>query len=278
VREVLRQIWANPTGRIGLVLVVLILVLSLAGPWLVPYDPNRLQISQRFQPPSLAHWLATDHLGRDLLARLAHGGQIALGVALSTIAIALVAGTLLGIVAAFGSPRTEGAILILFDIVSSFPSLVLALAVVALLGPGLDRVVLIVAITLIPHFGRVARAQTLAIRNSPFIEAEQVLGASQIRIILRHVLPSIAGPLIVLASMDIPVVITIEAGLSFLGVGVPPPRASWGTLLYDGYSNLNQSIYPVVFSGLVLTLATLGFTLFGEAFRDATDPKLRREP
>ena len=166
----------------------------------------------------------------------------------------------------------------MFDIVSSFPSLVFALAVVAILGPGLVNVILIVAVSLVPHFGRVARAQVLTLKNSPFLEAERILGASRARVVLVHVLPNIMGPLVVLASMDIPVVITIEAGLSFLGVGVRPPLASWGTLLHDGYSYLSQSYWPVLFSGLILTATTLGFTLFGEALRDAIDPKLKAEP
>ncbi len=278
MHAVLARVWGRPTGRLGLLLVAALLLLGLLGPPLAPYDPNKLNILARFAGPSPAHWMGTDHLGRDLLSRIADGGQVALLVALSTIAIALVAGTLLGIAAAYAPPQGERAILVAFDIVSAFPSLVFALAVVALMGPGLDKVVLIIAVTLLPHFGRVARAQTLSLRNSPFLEAERVLGASPLRMTLHHLVPNILGPLVVLASMDIPVVITIEAGLSFLGVGVPPPRASWGTLLHDGYNTLTQSPWPVVFAGLMLTLATLGFTLFGEALRDAIDPKLRVEP
>ncbi|BAI73631.1 ABC transporter permease protein (plasmid) [Azospirillum sp. B510] len=278
MRAVLDRVWRDPGGRVGLLLVAAVLLLGLAGPLLVPQDPNKLNILARFGGPSAAHWLGTDHLGRDLLSRIADGGRVALLVALSTIAVALAAGTLLGIAAAYAPPGAERAILAAFDIVSAFPIVVFALAVVALMGPGLDKVILIVAVTLVPHFGRVARAQTLSLRNSPFLEAERVLGASPLRITLHHLVPNILGPLVVLASMDVPVVITIEAGLSFLGVGVPPPRASWGTLLHDGYTTLSQSPWPVIAAGAVLTLATLGFTLFGEALRDAIDPKLRTEP
>jgi peptide/nickel transport system permease protein len=278
MRAVLGRVWRQPAGRFGLLLVVAVLLLGVIGPPLAPYDPNKLNILARFGAPSAAHWFGADHLGRDLFSRMADGGRVALMVALSTIAIALVVGTLLGIAAAYASPWGERAILVVFDIVSAFPTLVFALAVVALLGPGLDKVILIVAITLIPHFGRVARAQTLSLRNSPFLEAERVLGAQPWRITLHHLAPNILGPLVVLASMDIPVVITIEAGLSFLGVGVPPPRASWGTLLRDGYTTLSQSPWPVIVAAGMLTLATLGFTLFGEALRDAIDPKLRVEP
>ncbi|MGQ3030078.1 MAG: ABC transporter permease [Ferrovibrionaceae bacterium] len=277
MRGVIAQIWRRSTGRLGLILVVLILIMGLGAQVISPYDPNELDILNRFSDPTWIHPMGTDHLGRDLFSRMLYGTQTALLVAVSTIIVSLVVGTLMGIGAAYAPREVERAILILFDIISSFPSLVFALAVVALLGPGLGKVVLIVSITLLPHFGRVARAQVLSLKNAPFLEAERVLGASRARLVLVHIVPNIMGPLVVLASMDIPVVITIEAGLSFLGVGVPPPLASWGTLLNDGYANLTETIWPVAFAGLMLTLATLGFTLFGEALRDAIDPKLKTD-
>jgi peptide/nickel transport system permease protein len=277
MRGVIAQIWRRSTGRLGLILVVLILIMGLGAQVISPYDPNELDILNRFSDPTWIHPMGTDHLGRDLFSRMLYGTQTALLVAVSTIIVSLVAGTLMGIGAAYAPREVERVILILFDIISSFPSLVFALAVVALLGPGLGKVVLIVSITLLPHFGRVARAQVLSLKNAPFLEAERVLGASRTRLVLVHIVPNIMGPLVVLASMDIPVVITIEAGLSFLGVGVPPPLASWGTLLNDGYANLTETIWPVAFAGLMLTVATLGFTLFGEALRDAVDPKLKTD-
>ena len=273
----LARIWGSGTGRLGLVLVVLVVLGALLAPLIAPHDPNQIAVMNRFSGPTLQNPLGTDQLGRDIFSRLLYGTRIALGVSILSILIAFVAGLLLGIAAAYLPPRLERVILIIFDIISSFPSLVLALAVVALLGPGLWKIILIVSVTLVPHFGRVARAQTLALKNSPFLEAERVLGASPARLVLVHIVPNVSGPLVVLASMDIPVVIAIEAGLSFLGVGVPPPSPSWGTLLNDGYAYLDQSIWMAVFAGLALTIATLGFTLFGEALRDAVDPKLRTE-
>jgi peptide/nickel transport system permease protein len=151
------------------------------------------------------------------------------------------------------------------------------LAVVAVFGPSTQIVILIVAVTMTPHFGRVARSQVLTLRSAPFLEAERILGASPLRIVFSHVLPNILGPLVILASMDIAVVISIEAGLSFLGLGVRPPLASWGTLIQDGYQYLSQSWLPVVVSSVALALTTLGFTLFGEALRDAVDPRIGRE-
>lgn len=274
----LARIWRSGTGRFGLVTVAGIVLLAVLAPLLAPYAPNALDVQNRFSPPSAAHWLATDHLGRDLLSRILYGGRIAVAVALSVTALSLAIGTLLGVAAAYAPRQGERAILILFDVIYSFPGIILALASVAVLGPSLENIILLVTIGFVPQFGRVARAQTIVLKNSPFLEAERVLGASRLRIVFHHVLPNILGPLVVLASMNVPVVITIEAGLSFLGVGIQPPLASWGSLLHDGYTYLDQSPWPVLVSGLALTLATLGFTLFGEALRDAIDPRMRREP
>jgi peptide/nickel transport system permease protein len=272
------RIWASPTGRIGALLTAVVLVLAVFAPWLATHDPNGIDVPARYAAPSLAHWMGTDHLGRDFFSRIVFGARIALVVALSVTALALALGTLLGVVAAYAPPAAERPILIVFDIVNSFPGVIFALVVIALLGPSLTNVIILVAVSFVPQFGRVARAQVLALKHSPFLEAERVLGASFARLVFFHVLPNILGPLVVLASMDVPVVITIEAGLSFLGVGVRPPLASWGTLLNDGFTHLTQSSWPVLFSGLALAVATLGFTLLGEALRDAADPKLRREP
>ena len=271
----LRRLLATPSGAIGTAIVAAIAVAAIFAPWISPYDPDALDVLDRFSPMTPAHWLGTDQIGRDTLSRLLHGATVAMEVSLTSILIALAIGTVLGILAASLSTAAERIILILFDVVSAFPSLVLALAVVAVFGPSNLLLIFIVATTLVPQFGRVARAQTLALRSAPFLEAERILGASPARIMVGHILPNIAGPLIVLASMEVPVVITIEAGLSFLGLGLRPPLASWGTLIYDGYAYLSDSPLPVVASSLALAVATLGFTLFGEALRDATDPKVR---
>ena len=270
------RIVRRPAGAVGAVIVALILVAALFAPWLSPYDPDALDVMQRFAAPGRAHWLGTDQLGRDLFSRLLHGATVAMAVSGTAILLALLVGTALGVIAASSSAMVERAVLVLFDIVSAFPSLILALAVVAVFGPSNAYLVGIVAGTLMPQFGRVARAQTLGLRAAPFLEAERILGASQGRILGRHVLPNIAGPLIVLASMEIPVAITIEAGLSFIGLGIRPPLSSWGTLIYDGYSYLSDSPLPVLVSSVALAVATLGFTLFGEALRDAADPRAVR--
>jgi peptide/nickel transport system permease protein len=275
--DVFGRVWRSPSGRLGLIATLLVVLGGLAAPLIATHMPNQIDVVARLAPPSGAHWLGTDHLGRDLYSRGLYGTRIAVSVALAVTATALVLGILLGVTAAYAPTPVERAILAVFDIISSFPSLILALALVAVLGPGLVNIIILVTIVFVPQFGRIARAQTLTIKERPFLEAERALGASGPRIMLQHVLPNIVGPIVVLASMNIPVVITLEAGLSFLGVGIRPPLASWGSMLFDGFTYLEQSIWPVLVAGGMLTLATLGFTLFGEALRDAIDPKLRRD-
>ncbi len=271
----MRRIVGNWSGRAGAVLVALVVVFALFAPLLATHDPEALDVMNRFGSPTAGHWLGTDQVGRDIYSRLVFGTRVAIGVALAAIALAAAPGVLLGMAAAVLGGWWDRTLLVLFDVVAAFPSLILALAIVAVFGPSTRNLVLIVALTLTPQFGRVARAQALAVKAAPFLDAERILGAARARIVLRHLLPNIAGPLIVLASLDIPNVITIEAGLSFIGLGVRPPLASWGTLINDGYAYLSDSVWPVLTASMALAIATLGFTLFGEALRDALDPRNR---
>ena len=273
-RAILRDIWRSPSGRIGLVLVVAILLFAIFGP-VLSVDPYKIVIKDRFQAPSLGHLLGTDNLGRDLFSRTAQGTRAALVISLLVVAMSLLIGAILGIVAGMAGGWVDRAVTVLFDIVSSYPAVILAMGLVALYGAGFGNLLMVVTVLFIPQFGRMARAQTLSLRHQPFIDAERILGLPTGKLILRHFAPNVLGPLIVLASMNIPVVITIEAGLSFLGLGVQPPQASLGTLIKDGYTFLNQSWWPTIGSAATLALATLGSTLFGEALRDAADPKLK---
>jgi peptide/nickel transport system permease protein len=272
--SLLRDIWRSPTGRIGLVLVVAILLFAIFGP-AFSIDPNKIAIKDRFQAPSLTHLLGTDNLGRDLFSRTAQGTRAALIISLLVVALSLLAGAIIGITAGMAGGWVDRAIVAVFDIVNSYPAVILAMGLVALYGTGFGNLLIVVTILFIPQFGRMARAQTLSLRHLPFIDAERILGLPVPKLIWRHFMPNVLGPLIVLASMNIPVVITIEAGLSFLGLGVQPPQASLGTLIKDGYTFLNQSWWPTIGSAVTLALATLGSTLFGEALRDAADPKLK---
>ena len=262
---------------IGLVLVILITSSAILAPVIVPHNPNKLNVRYRLKGPSADHWLGTDQLGRDVLSRVIVGSRIALQVALVSISIAVFFGLILGMMAGYGSKKLDGILIILFDTVRSFPTIMFALAVVTLLGPSLNTIILVVIITSIPVYGRIVRTQTLALRFNEFILAEKAMGAGKLRILGVHILPNVIGPLLIIASMDIPVVVTIEAGLSFLGLGVRPPTASWGSILNDGYAFIRNTPWLVIAGGIPLILTTLGFTFFGEALRDVFDPKLRQE-
>jgi len=276
-RRALKRVLREPLGALGLTLVVFVLVSAIGADWFSSHEPNKIDIKSKLQPPSAEHILGTDQLGRDIYSRVLVGGQIALKVSLVSIGIALVIGLSLGLIAGFGPRWLDNSLMLLFDSVRSFPTVMFALAVVTLFGPSLNTVMIVVIVTQIPIYGRMVRSQTLALRDAEFILAERALGAGFFRIIGMHMLPNVIGPLLILASMDIPFVITIEAGLSFLGMGVRPPTPSWGTILNDGYSYIYNTPWPVIAGGIPVILTTLGFTFLGESLRDVFDPKLRKE-
>ncbi|MBT5302518.1 MAG: ABC transporter permease [Tateyamaria sp.] len=265
----------DPLGLVGLIIVGLIVFSAIFAPWIVPYDPIAMNIPDRMQGPSLSHLAGTDQLGRDTFSRVIMGGRVALQVAIPTIGGAITIGLILGMIAGYGPKWLDNVIVLLFDTVRSFPTVMFALAVVALVGPSLNTVILVIMVTSIPTYGRVVRTLTQSLRNSEFIEAERSLGASVFRIMRVHILPNVIGPIAVLAAMDIPTVIGLEAGLSFLGMGVKPPTPSWGSLLNDGYNLIRNTPWLIIAGGIPLILTTLGFTFLGEALRDVVDPKLR---
>ncbi|CDX60389.1 putative peptide transporter permease subunit: membrane component of ABC superfamily [Mesorhizobium plurifarium] len=271
----LRALLADPFTRVALILVAGFLVTAIFAPWLAPYSPVKIDVLHKLQPPSAEHWFGTDHLGRDLLSRVIYGARTALTIAMVSVAIAGAIGLLLGLIAGYG-PRWLDAILVLaFDSMNSLPMIMFALAIITVLGAGTGTLIIVIAATSFPSYARLIRAQTLALKNSDYILAERLLDASAARIIFIHLLPNVAGPLIILLSMDIPVVIMVEAGLSFLGLGVRPPTPSWGSILYDGYTSIRSAPFMVIFGGLPLVLATLGFTFLGEGLRDYLDPRLQ---
>jgi peptide/nickel transport system permease protein len=274
--DALRRVLRDPLGALGATLVLLFVLSAALAPMIAPYDPNALDVPARLQGPSLAHLLGTDNLGRDVLSRVLYGGRIALGVALTAVGLSLIAGISLGLIAGYGPRWLDNLLLLLFDSVRAFPVIMFALAVITVVGPSLQTVILVVVVTTIPQYARIIRTQTLSLRHTEFILAERSLGASAPRVLLVHILPNVIGPLLILASMEIPVVITIEAGLSFLGLGVRPPTPSWGNILNDGYAFIRNTPWLVIAAGIPLVLTTLGFTFLGEALRDVFDPRLRR--
>lgn len=274
-REITAHLMKAPLGLAGLVIVLLIIFSALFADLIVPYDPIAINIRERLRGPGFDHLLGTDQLGRDTFSRVIMGGRVALQVALPTVAGALTLGLLLGMIAGFGPRWLDNLIILFFDTVRSFPTVMFALAVVALVGPSLQTVIVVIMVTSIPIYGRVVRTMTLSLKASEFILAEKSMGASTARILTVHILPNLLGPMAVLAAMDIPTIVGLEAGLSFLGMGVRPPTPSWGSLLNDGYTLIRNTPWLIIAGGVPLILTTLGFTFLGEALRDVVDPKLR---
>ena len=266
----------EPLGAFGIALVLLMVGGAVFADLLTSFDPSRISPRDRFQSPSLDHLLGTDHLGRDLFSRVLHGGRIALSVALFATATSLAIGVVLGLVAGYGPRWLDAVMLLLFDSIKSFPTVMLALALVTLFGPSLTAVVIVVVLVNVPGYARIIRTQTLALKGSEFVTAAQSMGAGTVRILRHHIMPNVISPLLILASMDIPVVIAIEAGMSFLGLGVRPPTPSWGSILNDGFTAIRDTPWIAVAGGLPIILTTLGFTFLGETMRDLFDPRLKR--
>jgi len=271
-----RRLLHEPLGLLGLALVALLLFTGIFADWIVPFEPNKINVPDRMQGSSLTHFAGTDQMGRDIFSRIIKGSQIALIVGISSIAISLMLGLALGMLAGYGPRWLDNCLLLLFDTIYSFPLVMLALTVITLLGVSLQTIMLVVVVGTTPVYSRLVRTATLSLKSSEFILAERSLGAGPVRVMLRHVLPNVVGPLLIIASMDIPSVITLEAGLSFLGLGVPPPAASWGRTLNEGYNLIREAPWIVVAGGIPLIMTTLGFTFLGECLRDMLDPKLRR--
>jgi len=274
-KSVVARLARRPAGLFGLVVVIGLGLAAAFAPFVAPYDPAAQDIANRLQGPSQSHLLGTDHLGRDLLSRIIFGARVELGVAVPAVSAALVLGLLLGVTAGYLGGRVDNVLIVVMDSIQAFPAVVLALTVLALLGPSLRNVLFVIALTFSPQYARVARASVLALKQDPFIEGARALGASSLRVVTVHVLPNIVAPLFILLAMNIPSAIAVEAGLSFLGVGVQPPTASWGVILAEGFERVRDAPWPVLSTGLALILTTLGFTLLGETLRDAIDPRMR---
>lgn len=276
-RSGLRRLVHDPMGAVGLTLVALLVLSAVFANLLAPFDPAAINVPAKLQPPSWAHWLGTDQLGRDVYSRALYGGRIALSVALLSTGLAVGIGMILGMIAGFGPRWADNAIVLAFDTVRAYPVIILALAVGPIFGAGLTTVIGILVATSVPYYGRIIRTAVISASKSDYVEALMAMGMSRARIVIRHILPNVIGPILILASMDIPTFIAAEAGLSFLGVGVKPPESSWGLILDDGYKFIRQTPWLVIAGSVPLILATLGFTFLGEALRDTFDPKLRKE-
>jgi len=258
--------------------VLVLLVCALTAPWLAPYDPNVQNLPSRLDGPSLAHLLGSDELGRDILSRVIHGARISFYVGTSVVLLSLMTGLLIGSLAGYyGGLLDKFFNIIVIQSFQAFPGILLAIALVAFLGPGLGKLILALAIGGWVGYARLVRGQVLKVRELDFIEAERALGASNSRILVRHILPNIIQPVIVQAAIGMAGAILAEATLSFLGLGVPPPTPSWGAMLNDGRSHLFDAPHLVVFPALAVMFAVLAFNFLGDGLRDYLDPHSRPE-
>ncbi|MDP9039362.1 MAG: ABC transporter permease [Acidobacteriota bacterium] len=274
--NVIAQWKAQPLAVAGCTLLLLFVACALFAPWLAPDDPGGLNLSGRLLGPGHGHWFGTDELGRDILSRTIYGARISLVVALSVVAISLSLGLIAGAAAGFYGGWTDTVLNVyVTNAFLALPGILLAIAFVAFLGPGLFNLILALSISGWVGYARLVRAQVLAIREREFVEAARALGASDMRLMVRHILPNILQPLLVQAAVGLAGAVLSEATLSFLGLGVPPPAASWGAMLNDARSHLFDSPHLALFPAIAVMLAVLSFNFVGDALRDLLDPRLR---
>ena len=265
--------WRNPIGIVGAAIVGLNVLIALVGPSIWTIDPDELA-APRLEPPSWAHPMGTDELGRDTLARIIHGAQVSLQVGAISVSIAFVFGVSLGLLAGFYGGKLDGLLMRLVDVMFALPGLVLAIVIAGLLGPNRRNAMIAIGIVITPAFARVVRGAVLEVMGFPFVESARALGSSHGRIMVRHVLPNIAAPLIVLVTVYLSTAILSEAALSFLGLGTQPPEASWGGMLNSARAYLDIDPWLSIFPGLAIMVVVLGFNFLGDGLRDILDPRL----
>jgi ABC-type dipeptide/oligopeptide/nickel transport system permease subunit len=272
-----KKLLKNPSGAVGAGLTSLFIFLAIFGSWVAPYDPNDLSVGPPLEAPSSGHWMGTDELGRDQTSRVIDAAQIAVTVSVLSVAIALVAGSVLGIIAGYRGGWTDKLLVRLMDVMFSFPALLLAIVIVAVLGPGLVTASIAIAIVYTPRFARVARSTSLSVRQDLYIEAAKLSGVSSFRIARRHVLPNISAALIVLATLSMSTAQLAYASLSFLGLGTNPPNADYGSMLARARNFMTLAPWLIIFPAIALILLIVGFNLLGDALRDVLDPRSETE-
>ena len=268
-------LWQRKAVLIGVLILATIALLAIFAPWITPYEPGRMRIAQRLRPPGAQYWFGTDEFGRDIFTRVIYGGRISLLAGALTVAVASVCGTILGVVAGF-FPKLDAALSRVIDAMMSFPDILLAIALVAVLSPSLTNVVIALGVVYTPRVARVVRASTLVVRELLFVEAVRALGVRTSRILWRHILPNLMSPILVQLSFIFAYAILAEAGLSFLGVGVPPEIPTWGTMVAGSQQYAHQAFWVVLFPGLAIIFTALSLQLLGDGVRDLLDPKLKK--
>jgi len=263
----------NKLALLGLAIVVGLVLCALLAPLITPYGPNQQNLANRLQPASLQHWFGTDQLGRDIYARIIYGSRITLYIVVLVAAITAPVGLIVGTLAGYMGGRTDTVLMRLTDVFLAFPRLILALAFVAALGPGLENAVIAISITAWPPYARVARAETLTIRHAEFIEAVRIQGGSTARIILWHVIPICLSSVIIRVTLDMAGIILTAAGLGFLGLGAQPPDPEWGAMISSGRQYILDQWWVATVPGIAIFVVSLGFNLLGDGLRDVLDPK-----
>jgi peptide/nickel transport system permease protein len=271
----MRRLFRRRLVLVGTLVLMLIIMLAVFAPLLSPWSPTAIRVAQRLKPPSLQHWFGTDEFGRDILARIMFGARASLGIGLAVVAVSMVCGTLLGLLAGYFR-ALDTIIMRLVDAMMALPDILLAIFLVAVLGASATNVVLALSIVYTPRVTRVVRASTLVVRELPFVEAARALGVSTFRILTVHILLNVASPILVQATFIFAYAVLAEAGLSFLGAGVPPEVPTWGTMIASGQQYADQAFWLVLFPGVAIVLAAMSLQLVGDGLRDMLDPKLRK--
>lgn len=276
ILESMKQFFQHKLAVIGSVIVFLFLILAIFAPLIAPYGINEQSLGERFSAPSAAHWFGTDDFGRDIFSRVVHGARISLWVGFFSVLGSVVLGTLLGLIAGYGGRVLDAVISRLFDILLAFPSILLAIAIVSILGPSLQNALIAIAIINVPTFGRLVRSKVLSIKQEEYVLAAKAVGMSHRRIVLRHILPNSMVPVIVQATLAIGTAIIEAAALGFLGLGAQAPSPEWGKMLADARPYLVQAPWTLFFPGIAIMLTVLGFNLMGDGLRDTLDPKMKK--
>jgi peptide/nickel transport system permease protein len=275
IRSFWRYFKRNRLAVGGMAVILLTFIIAGSASFIAPQDPGKTDVSLKLKPPSLEHYLGTDQLGRDVFSRMLHGAKVSLSVGFVAVAISILIGILVGAIAGYYRGWVDSVLMRFVDIMLCFPSFFLILTVVALLGPSLFKVMVVIGITSWMGTSRFVRAEFLSLRERDFVQAAKALGVKDLRIIFLHILPNALAPVFVTATLDVATAILVEAGLSFLGFGVQPPAPSWGNILTEGRTYIFDAWWLTIFPGLAILITVLSFNLLGEGLRDALDPRLR---
>ncbi|MBK3399301.1 MULTISPECIES: ABC transporter permease [Methylobacterium] len=271
----LRRLFRRKLVLAAALVLLAIVVVALAAPWVSPFDPGAMRVVRRLRPPSSEHWLGTDELGRDVFSRVVYGARASLGIGFSVVLASCLTGTLFGILAGYDR-RLDGPIMRVVDALMALPDILLAIFLVAVLGASAGNVVLALAIVYTPRVVRVVRASTLVVRELPFVEAARALGVGTPRILTVHILLNVASPILIQATFIFAYAVLAEAGLSFLGAGVPPEIPTWGMMIASGQQYADRAFWTVLYPGLAIVLSALSLQILGDGLRDMLDPKLRK--